>query len=140
MSTPIKHWMIAGGLAITMTTATVFAHDEDPASRAAERFDYIFTQLNLDDTQRQATIDVMLAQTMSKEDRKAQRETLKDLDQDARQAQMALLKTQRLQALADELNQVLSPNQTAEFIEYLEAHSFHQKKMGKRRSEAKNRP
>ncbi|MFQ3231388.1 Spy/CpxP family protein refolding chaperone [Reinekea sp.] len=90
-------------------------------------FDYIFNQLSLDDETQVRVKAVM--DTFSEEQRakmSAQREEMRANSTKPSTEEMAALRearqTEATVALTDQLNTVLSPAQTAEFVEYLEAH------------------
>lgn len=121
--------LIAGITATTLllSGAVAFAAGNDQQRDPSQRFDYIFTQLDLSDDQRTAVIDVMEA--AMEEHRDLMWQTMQSLrEQDerpSREDMQALMTSQQAamtQSLTDDLNTVLSPEVTAELIEYIEAH------------------
>lgn len=122
--------LLAGAVAATllMSAGVTYAKGGFGSDRyPTERFDYIFTQLNLTEEQRSTVLDVLETSM------EAQRETMRDSmwalrDQDerpSREQMQALMESHQAtlyQTLTDQLNTVLSPEVTAEFIEYMDAH------------------
>jgi len=120
--------LIAGAIALTLaaTAATSFAKggaEKDPT----QRFNYIFTQLELNEAQQADVIAVM--EVLREEHRQEmwdQRKETRDSEDRPSAEEMAALKeanrAEQTQALTDQLNTVLSPELTAELVEYLDAH------------------
>lgn len=107
-------------IALAGSAGAVYAHDGMNQSRLTERFDYIFTQLNLTEAQRAEVLDIMTTQmTEQREqhwqqhDSGAERPTAEE-----RQALRAAART----GLTDELGTVLQADQVEGLITYLEAH------------------
>ncbi len=63
-STAPRKTLIATAVVIALagSTGAVYAHDAMNQSRLTERFDYIFTQLNLTETQRTEVVEIMTTQ------------------------------------------------------------------------------
>ena len=122
--------LIATAIAVTLTAAgaTAFAKggmggQGDPATRMS----YIFTQLELTETQQADVLAVLEA--VQEEHRQAmwdQMQALRDQeDRPTREEMQALRDAQQAaqsQLLTDKLNTVLSPEMTAELVEYLDFH------------------
>lgn len=132
--------IIATTLAVTLSAVAVtgFAKGQGQSEfDAAERFNYIFTELNLTEAQQTEVASILeTTMTENREAMKALRAEMRELDESERpsredmKAQREATKEARLQALTDELNTVLSADDTEAFVSYLEAHS-HDKKGGK---------
>lgn len=90
--------------------------------------DYIFGQMSLDE-QTQANVEDVLKsfQEAQRDKMSAQRDEMRAKDTKPSAEEMAELReahqAEVTTALTDQLNMVLSPDQTSEFVEYLEAHS-----------------
>ncbi|EAR08061.1 hypothetical protein [Reinekea blandensis] len=129
--TSFKKQFIAATVVATLALGAGSAYAFNGGGRgqvdAAERFDYIFTQLELTDAQRTEVLAVLEANWDAQRDAMWEvRQSLMDREErpsyeemqairDAHQADMT-------QQLTDELNVILRPDVTAEFIEYMEAH------------------
>lgn len=107
-------------IALAGSAGAVYAHDGINQTRLTERFDYIFTQLNLTEAQRADVVEIMTTQMTERREQHreqrasgAERPTL-----EARDARRAEIRT----ALADELGTVLQADQVEGLITYLDAH------------------
>lgn len=122
--------LVAGAVSLTLAVASglVLAKDGEREQNSGERFEYIFNQLELTETQRTDVLDVMQSYSeTSREEMKARMEEFRSSSderpsRDEMRAQMETYRAEQLVGLADQLNLVLSPEDTAELIEYLEAH------------------
>lgn len=129
--TQFKKQFIAATVAATLAlgAGTAFAakgQGRDQAN-AGERLDYIFTQLDLTEDQRSEVLSVMEATMEAQRDAMQEsREAMRDSEErPSKEDRQALREAQQAvvaQQLTDELNQFLSPNVTAELIDYLDAH------------------
>ncbi|MFC3701668.1 hypothetical protein ACFOND_08470 [Reinekea marina] len=134
--------LLAGLLTVTMLTtaglsmANSGSADQNGDKRAKHsqmlgktvKLDYIFGQLNLtEETQASVTEVLKTFQESQRELMKAQREAMKESDSKQSQEEMAALreakKAELRIALTDQLNTVLSPEQSEALVDYLEAHS-----------------
>lgn len=130
----LKKKLVAGGVALVLATTAVgtFAKggpDKEGERRGGMNLDYIFTQLELTDEQRTEVQEVMTAfREQAREERAAEREARKNSEeekpsQEEREAMREEAKAAMLVALTDQLNTVLAADDTAELIDYLEAHA-----------------
>lgn len=121
-STTPRQALIAVGVVVALagTASAVYAHDAMSQNRMTDRFDYIFTQLNLTDAQRAEVVDIMTTQMAERrEQHRAQRDSGADRPtSEERQAFRDAART----ALTDELGTVLQADQVEGLITYLEAH------------------
>ncbi|WP_320821854.1 Spy/CpxP family protein refolding chaperone [Reinekea sp.] len=123
-----KRKILAAVMTVTLVSAAVAAYatgnrDVGPA----ERMSYIFTQLNLTDSQQADVLGLLT--TLSAEQRsqmQAQREAMRDADipptRDERAALRDSHRAGQSQILTDRLNTVLAPDVTADLVTYLDAH------------------
>ncbi len=107
-------------IALAGSAGAVYAHDAMNQSRLTERFDYIFTQLNLTETQRTEVVDIMTTQMaeLREQHREQRANGAERPTPEEREALRAEIRT----ALADELGTVLQGDQVEGLITYLEAH------------------
>ena len=85
--------------------------------------DYIFGQLSISETQGEQVIDILRDFRESKrDDMKAKREAAKESGERPSEEERTAMKEAYQAELSTQLNTVLSANQTAELMEYLEAH------------------
>ena len=95
-------------------------------NRMTDRFDYIFSQLNLTDAQRSEVVDIMTTQMAERrEQHREQRDS--GADRPTAEERQALRDAART-ALSDELGTVLQADQVEGLITYLEAHQPQGKK------------
>lgn len=107
-------------IALASSAGAVFAHDAMNQGRIVERFDYIFTQLNLTETQRTEVVEIMTTQMAElREQHREQRAS--DAERPTPEEREALRAAARI-ALTDELGTVLQADQVEGLITYLEAH------------------
>ncbi|WP_157600050.1 Spy/CpxP family protein refolding chaperone [Saccharospirillum impatiens] len=107
-------------IALAGSAGAVYAHDAMNPSRMTERFDYIFTQLDLTDDQRADVVDIMTTQmTELRDQHRAQRDS--DAERPTAEEREAL-RDQARTALIDELGTVLQADQVNGLTTYLEAH------------------
>ncbi|TXR51336.1 Spy/CpxP family protein refolding chaperone [Reinekea thalattae] len=141
--TTMKQKLAAGGLAIILATSAVssFAKEGDKGPRRDNvNLDYIFTELALTEEQ-QADVNAVLQafRDQADEQRKAAREERRDAEDRPSREEMAEIRQAHREAmiegLTDELNKVLSADQTEDFVTYFEAHS----QKGPRNKEGGNR-
>lgn len=121
-STTLRQSLIALGLVVALagSASTVYAHDAMNQNRLIDRFDYIFTQLNLTDAQRAEVVDIMTTQmTERREQHRQQRDS--GAERPTTEERLALRAAART-ALTDELGTVLQADQVEGLITYLEAH------------------
>ena len=121
-STTPRQSLIAIGvvMALAGSASAVYAHDAMNQNRMTDRFDYIFTQLNLTDTQRAEVLDIMTTQMAERrEQHREQRDS--DAERPTAEERQALRDAART-ALTDELGTVLQADQVEGLITYLEAH------------------
>lgn len=109
----------------------------DPGKRhgAEQRFDYIFNQLSLDDSQRQQVQEIM--QTRRQERREIMRERQASGAERPSPEELRANREQSRQMLETELGTVLDAEQVDELLTYMDAHrgqkrSWHGKKRGGR--------
>ena len=149
--------IIAVAVAMTLTAATGTAftkgnmgNQADPATKMS----YIFTQLSLTEAQQADVLAVMEAaqaeqRAVMLDTRKAMRESDDRPTAEEMQAMREAHQTAQMQVLTDKLNTVLSPDVTADLVEYLAAHqgkgpaNMHDRKgddrnMGDNRGQGKN--
>jgi Spy/CpxP family protein refolding chaperone len=114
--------IVAGSLVIALASSSgfVYAHNAMNQDRLSDRFDYIFTQLNLTDDQGAATLDIFQKQMSEmREQHHASREAGAERHMaEQRQAMQASAHT----ALADALGTVLQADQIDGLMTYLDAH------------------
>lgn len=134
--------IIAGTVAATLvlTAGFTFAKGSGDEQRdPSQRFEYIFTQLDISETDQAQVIEVMEGvMEMQRDAMWAVKQDLRDREERPTKEEMqSIRETQKasmLQQMTDQLNTVLSPEVTEEFVEYLEAHShmaMHGKRGGK---------
>lgn len=121
-STTPRQALIAIGVVVALagSASAVYAHDAMNQNRMSDRFNYIFTELNLTDAQRTEVVDIMTTQMAERrEQHRAQRDSEAERPTaEERQALRAAART----ALTDELGTVLQADQVEGLITYLEAH------------------
>ena len=124
--------LIASAVAITLalSAGTTFAKGGqgfDKAGNQAEQLEYIFTQLNISDAQQEDVLELLEAA------REEQRQAMWDIRKETRdsedrpsreemQAQREANQAAQMQLITNKLNTVLSPEVTAELVDYLDAH------------------
>ncbi len=129
-----KKLIITGVIISTLASAGAFARGGNDDNKRgaqidpAERYEYIFTQLDLTEDQQSSVLDMM--KTLRDEQRDTMREAMQALrdsderpDRETMDAQREAHRTTMMTQLSDQLNTVLSAEDTAEFIEYLDFHS-----------------
>jgi Spy/CpxP family protein refolding chaperone len=122
LNTLSRKSIVAGSLIIALASSAgfVYAHEAMNQDRVSDRFDYIFTQLNLTDDQSAATIDIM--QTQREEIREHHRANRDAGAERPTAEQRDALREKAHTALADELGSVLQADQVEGLMTYLEAH------------------
>lgn len=122
--------LISSAIVLTMSTVAAVSFAKGPGNSdydPAQRFDYIFTQLSLTDAQ-QADVLAVLEQNRetNRDAMKAQMQALRDSEDRPSREEMFALREANREArnieLTDQLNMVLSPEVTNQFVEYLDAH------------------
>lgn len=129
--TQLKKSLIAATVAATLALSAGSALARDGQKNGqinTERFDYIFTELNLTPEQQTDVLEVLQTTMEAQRDAmKATRDAMRDSEErPTREAMQTLRDTQREavhQQLTDQLNTFLSPEVTEEFMTYLDAHS-----------------
>lgn len=115
--------LVAAVLAVALTTGAGSALAWGGAERTtdpAERFSYIFNQLNLSDDQTDQVLDVMLS---FRNDQRQAMQARRDSGVGRPSAeQFAALREQSHTALADQLGSVLNATQVEDLMTYLEFH------------------
>jgi len=123
-----KRTILAAVMTVTLASAAVGTYalgnrTVDPA----ERMSYIFTQLNLTESQQTEVLDLLA--TISAEQRtlmQAQREAMRDTDiRPTHEEKKALRDSHRatqIQVITDRMNTLLTPDVTAALVTYLDAH------------------
>lgn len=107
-------------IALAGSVGAVYAQGAMNQNRMTERFDYIFTELNLTEAQRTEVVDIMTTQMNDmREQHRAQRDA--DFERPTAEERQAL-RTAAHTALIDELGTVLQAGQVEDLITYLEAH------------------
>lgn len=107
-------------VALAGTAGVVYAHDGISQSRMTERFDYIFTELNLTEAQRADVMEVMTTQmTELREQHREQHAS--GAERPMPEARDALHSQMRID-LEDELGTVLQADQVEGLMTYLDAH------------------
>ncbi|WP_394170731.1 Spy/CpxP family protein refolding chaperone [Saccharospirillum alexandrii] len=122
LSTTPRQALIAIGVVVALagSASAVYAHDAMNQNRMTDRFDYIFTQLNLTDAQRAEVVDIMTTQMAERrEQHREQRDS--GAERPTAEERQALRDAART-ALTDELGTVLQADQVEGLITYLEAH------------------
>lgn len=120
-----KKALIAAGLTVMLATGTTSAFawggggDRGPRE-PGQRFEYIFTQLNLTEEQSEQVIEVM--KSFAEGQREAMQERRDSGAERPTQEEMETLRDTARQQLADQLGTVLQPSQADELITYLEFH------------------
>lgn len=107
-------------IALAGSAGTVYAQGAMNQSRIVERFDYIFTQLNLTDTQRTEVVEIITTQ-MAERREQHREQRASDAERPTPEEHEAL-RTAARTALTDELGTVLQADQVEGLITYLEAH------------------
>lgn len=129
--TNMKQKLVASGLAIVLATSAVssFAKEGDKGQRRDNvNLDYIFAELALTEEQ-QADVSAILKAISdeAREQREAAREEHRDAEDRPSREEMAEIRQAHREAmiegLTDELNKILSADQTEDFVTYFEAHS-----------------
>jgi len=124
-----KKALIATGLVVALaagsTGAFAWGGGEKGPRDPGQRFEYIFSQLNLTEEQSTQVIDVM--KSFAEAQREAMQERRESGAERPTQEERDALRADVQQQLADQLGTVLQPTQVDELIEYLE---FHSKGMG----------
>lgn len=123
--------LIATGLVVALaagsTGALAWGGGDKGSREPGQRFEYIFTQLDLTEEQSTQVIDIMRGFAESQRD--AMRERRESGAERPTQEEMETLRAEARQQLTDQLGTVLQPTQVEELITYLE---FHGKSMGGR--------
>ncbi len=122
--------LIAVAVAITLTSSAGIAFAKSGMNNQADpatRLNYIFTQLALTETQQADVLAVLEA--AQEEQRQAMWETRQAMQnqaerptQEQRDAMREAHRAAQTQLITDKLNTVLSPEVTADLVEYLDAH------------------
>ncbi len=109
-------------IALAGSAGAVYAQGAMNQGRMTERFDYIFTQLNLTEAQRTEVVGIMTTQMneLREQHREARDSDAERPTVEERQA----LRTEARTALVDELGTVLQADQVENLITYLETHQF----------------
>lgn len=119
-----KKALIATGLVIALaagsTGAFAWGGGEKGPRDPGQRFEYIFTQLNLTEEESTQVIDVM--KSFAEAQREAMQERRESGAERPTQEERDALRAEAQQQLADQLGTVLQPTQVEELIEYLEFH------------------
>ena len=123
-----KRKILAAVMTVTLASAAVATYAlGNRAVDPADRMGYIFTQLNLTDSQQSEVLDLLT--TLSAEQRtqmKAQMEAMRDADTRPTRDEMAALhdshRAAQTQVITDRLNTLLAPDVTADLVTYLDAH------------------
>ena len=118
-----RNTLIATALAVALTTSATSAlawggneRPQDPA----ERFSYIFNELNLSDEQAEEVLDVMRS---FRDDQRQAMQARRDSGAGRPSAdEFAALREQAHTALSDQLGTILSATQVEELMTYLEFH------------------
>jgi Spy/CpxP family protein refolding chaperone len=124
--------LIASAVAITLalSAGTTFAkggQGSDQAANQGQQLEYIFTQLNISDAQQEDVLELLEAA------REEQRQAMWDIRKETRdsedrpsreemEAQREANQAAQMQLITDKLNTILSPEVTAELVDYLDAH------------------
>ena len=140
-----KQKILAAVVTVTLASAAVgtFALS-NRADNPVERMSYIFTQLNLTQSQ-QADVSNLLM-SISAEQRsqmQAQREAMRDAETRPSRDEMAALRDShraaQTQVLTDQLNTLLAPDVTADLVTYLDAHRVAMMKGGRHGGDERGR-
>lgn len=119
-----KKALIAAGLTVMLaagaTGAYAWGGDKHGTRDPGQRFEYIFTQLNLTEEQSQQVIDVM--KTFAESQREAMQERREAGGERPTQEEFEAMREAAHQQLADQLGTVLQPSQVEELITYMEFH------------------
>ncbi|MCH8530277.1 MAG: hypothetical protein LAT65_05440 [Saccharospirillum sp.] len=117
---PRKLLLATAAVIVLGTAGVVYAQSPMNQARMTERFDYIFTELNLTEDQRTEVMDIVTNQMQQwrNQHREQRDEGQQRPHAEERQAQHAQART----ALADQLGMVLQADQVEGFMTYLEAH------------------
>lgn len=124
--------VVAATLALSAGAALAKGGERGGQYDPASRLNYIFTQLSLTEDQQAQVIATMTElreaqQAAMKETRDAMRNSETQPSDDERLAMQEAHRSAQKQALTDALNQILSPADTEELVEYLDAHQQHGK-------------
>lgn len=114
-TTPRQALIAIGVVVLAGSASAVYARDAMSQNRMTDRFDHIFTQLNLSDTQRTEVVDLM---TTRMAERREQRHSAPE--RPSAEERQALRDTAHA-ALTDELGTILQADQVDGLITYLEA-------------------
>jgi len=115
-----RNSIVASSLALASSAGFVYADDELNREWAEERFDYIFTELALTDSERAATLDILQAQMG---EMREQRRAMHDAGAERpTPEQREALRTPAYATLSDQLETVLQEDQIKGLITYLSAH------------------
>ena len=114
----------------TVTLATVAVATFAMGNRAvdpAQRMSYIFSQLNLTESQQAEVLDLLIAFSADQRSQmQTHREAMRAADPRPTRAELLALRDSRrsaqTQVLTDRLNTLLAPEITAELVTYLDAH------------------
>ncbi|WP_320824182.1 Spy/CpxP family protein refolding chaperone [Reinekea sp.] len=123
-----KRKILAAVMTVTLASAAVATYAlGNRAVDPADRMGYIFTQLNLTDSQQSEVLDLL--KTLSAEQRtqmKANMEAMRDADTRPTRDEMTALhdshRAAQTQVITDRLNTLLAPDVTADLVTYLDAH------------------
>jgi hypothetical protein len=115
---------------ITLTLAIVAVSTFAIGNRAvdpAQRMSYIFSQLNLTESQQAEALDLLIAFSADQRSQmQAQREAIRASDTRPTHNELLALRdshrSAQTQVLTDRLNTLLAPEITAELVTYLDAH------------------
>jgi Spy/CpxP family protein refolding chaperone len=122
---------ITGALVSTLISASAFAKGPDenrgPKIDPAERFEYIFDQLELSEDQRTSVLDIMEAlREENREQMQANREAMQNAEERPSREEMDALREAKQAAmrvqLTDQLNTVLSAEDATALVDYLDFH------------------
>ncbi len=97
------------------------------AKQDSSRFDYIFNQLRLTESERALVLDIMQEQRKAHmsnvcADPQAWTENMKNLSEEERASFKQQMRSDHLAAISSQIETVISVSQTEKLIEYLEAH------------------
>ena len=123
--------LVASAVAFTLLASAGSAYamggPRQGGERQGQQLGYIFSQMELNEQQQEdvlATLEALREQHKDQmwEQMKEMRERDERPSQDEKQALRDAFRAQQSQAMTDQLNTVLSPEQTEELVEYLDAH------------------
>jgi Spy/CpxP family protein refolding chaperone len=121
---------------IAMTAGMTFAKGNGQQANQGQRLDYIFTQLDLTETQQAEVLEVLA--NVREEQRQIMwdnKQAMKDREDAPTREEMEAIRTEHQTAMSqlvtDQLNTVLSTEVTEELVEYLDAHKGFGKQGGR---------